>query len=354
MLKPAPAQWFELPEIPQLHEFISDTLMIAVEPDSIPGLDSITIRIEDDRDLPPSVLGIQQTDILKVIPVDQYLTLDRSLADLLTAQLASDSIQHTGTLYIGDLVFWYDDKPAFARGRRLQAYTTYYDDNDQPVSDWLWEISVDKVKKEEEADLVGRLLQKWIREQSAALKAEDYHSSFYPYFHRRQLINWYDLIVYPDGYGLNAHLTLDFPADQQKKWVRGSPGLYYRKARHHESVAIGGRDQHWYTRLNDDLVLKLNATFRFGFNNFDSHHYAYVDIWNLFNLNLSFLTGIEYRPVYLKGVFAGLGIHQMINLIPLYVEGHNRYIAADPDSELEMVMKVYEPGLTITLGVLLP
>ncbi len=330
-----PAQIFKLPEVPTLDDFIVDTLYVEIPTDSVQSNFQSNLQIEDTRELAANILDIQQTNKYKVIPVDQLIALKRPLPELFKAAFVRDSLAAAGTLYISEIKIWYDNKPAFAKGRRLNAYTILYDEEENLVSDWLWEITVDKVRKEQEADQLGRMVTKWLDQQSRAIKARDFNQHIYPYLYRRQLMVWNDMIIFSDGFAVNAHLTLDFPPGYKKKWVRGTPGVYFRKAAHHESIAIGGVNQQWHLRISTSWLVRLSGTFRFGFNNFDSRHYSQVDYWNIVLINFSSLFSLDYRPVYQRGLIAGIGVFNSYHILP-------DVVARD------------EVGLSVTVGIILP
>ncbi|MEA3287732.1 MAG: hypothetical protein U9Q77_10225 [Candidatus Marinimicrobia bacterium] len=326
------AQWFELPT---LETFISDTLYITIPQDSTLNDLSSEMQVQDSRAVAGNILGIRQTKIWKYIPVDQYLAMNQSLAVLLQEQFASDSLNLTGTLQITDLILWTDSKPVLDKGLCLNAYTTYHDSVGNPVSDWMWEIRLKKKKKQEEEEYLREVVQTFLAAQSQALSTGDFNREFYPHLYRRQLMTWSEFIFFADGYAINTHLTLDFPTDQQTKWVRGSPGVFYRKAEHYESLAIGGWDQQWFRRLSPNWVAKTVGTFRFGFNNFERSEYTHLDYWNLFYVNLSGMGVLEYHPVNHTGLYASIGFYQGMNILP-------------------DVIPQFEPGLFFSLGVLLP
>jgi hypothetical protein len=317
----------------QLTDLVADTLRI--ELDSLSGAQHNNLRVNDLRGVAPQLLDIQQTQRFKFIPVDQHVVLSVPLAQLFTHELSLNSVTAAGDLNLVKTILWYDSKPLLEKGRRLNAYTTLFDSSGQPLSDWIWEISVEKIKKEEETATLKRLVTRLASDQAQAIAERDFHPDFYPFLYRRQLMTWTDFILYRDGFALNAHLTLDFPPDQFPRWVRGSPGLYYRRGKHHESIAIGGMDQRWYRRLNDSFITYASATYRFGFNNFDGDYYGHLDAWNIIFLQLSSQISVEYRPVYHKGLFTGLGLYNSLHLLPEVIE-------------------TYDPGLAITFGVLLP
>jgi len=328
-------QWFKLPKIPTLEDFIVDTLFVEIPQDIVHSGFNLNLQVQDNREFDGSILGIQQINKYKVIPVDQYITLNRPLAELFVEQFSRDSVDFKGTLKISRLSIWYDGNPAFAKGRRLNAYTILYDENGNPVSDWIWEIAVNKIRKEKEADQLGRMVRKWLNLQSIAIRNRAFNRKLYPYFFRRQLITWTDFIVFTNGFAINTHLTLDFPPDQEKKWIRGAPGIYYRKGAHHESIAIGGVDQQWFRRISTNWVVRITGTGRLGFNNFDNEYYSHLDYWNIIFLNLASLIAIDYRPIYHKGLFGGVGIFNSFSLLPLVIDR-------------------YEFGLSFTVGVILP
>ena len=322
---------------PRLHEFIADTLMISLPLDSLCAENDSTasVHIIDDRGIPGNQLGIRQITKWKYIPVDQYLLLRRPLSELLYCRLQQEGIADSGTLHIKALQLWSDSKPVLGKGRKLNVYTTYSDPQGNIAGDRIWELTQKAERKQKDAEVVAILLERWIEQQAQAIRQHDFRQNIYPHLYRRQFLSWSNVILMRDGYALDVHLTLDYPADQFRRYVRGSPGMYYRRSSRHESIAVGGKDQHWYFRLNRRWLGRLNVTARMGFNSFDADYFGHVDYWNLLFLNIGAGAVLEYRPVYLKGIFGGLGIYQSFNILP---DNINRY----------------EIGLAISLGVLLP
>ena len=303
-------------KLPSLGTFVSDTLYIEVAQDSTLAVSAGKMEIIDSRSLDESILGIQQTKKFRYIPVDQYLAMDQSLSKLFRSQFVSDSLEISGTLHISNLILWTDNQQFLEKGLRLNAYTTYHDTLGQAISDWIWEINLKKKRKQAEADYLAGLVKELLEQQSTALATHDFNPVFYPHIFRRQLMTWSEFIFFSDGYAINTHLTLDFPPDQESTWKRGSPGLFYRKSSIHESIAIGGKDQQWYRRLSSGWITKGSTTFRFGFNNFEGSHFEHLDYQNLLYVNISGQASIEYRPVYHKGLYGGLGFYVGYNILP--------------------------------------
>jgi len=332
-----PPQW-KLPSAREkfnISDFIADTLTITLPIDTL-NIDGTTrLKVVDSRPAPGPLIGIQNTKKLKYIPVDQYLVLEKDLAQTLTDYSRREPTSLNGTLYIKSLVHWWDGSPFLDKGRKLNAYTLLADSSGKVIGDWLWEFTLRPAKKQSDSSVIALLMDRWLIEQAEAVQQPNFQRSIYPYLYRRQLMGWTDFILLPDGYIVNAHLTLDFPADRQKSWIRGSPGIFYRRGHHHQSIAVGGQDQQWYSRLSDNFVRRLNVAFRVGVNNFDSDKYPHMDYWNLMLVNLSANAAFEYRPVYLKGLFAGIGLHTSINILP------------------DVIDRV-EPGLLLTGGFILP
>ncbi len=318
-----------------INDFIADTLLVPLPLDSIVLSGKTGVKTIDDRAISGRILDIQHSKKWKYIPIDQYIIIQDDLATTMGKYFGRDSVHSAGTVYIKNFYLWYDGKPVFNKGRKLNAYTVLEDSSGNIVSDWIWEFTLKPKKKQKSEVVIGILMDQWLTRQATSLKVENFHRNVYPYLFRRQLINWWDFVLLQDGYILNGHLTLDFPADQEKSWVRGSAGIFYRKAKHHESIAVGGMDQQWYSRINQQFIRRMNFTYRFGFNNFDADKYAHLDPWNLFFVNISVNAAVEYRPVYLRGLFAGIGLHGSINILP-------------------DVIKRIEPGLLMTIGVILP
>jgi len=327
--------WAQKFKLPSIETFISDTLNIDVDQDSSLVPSASPIQVIDSRILDGSILGIRQTKKYRYIPVDQYLALDQPLSDLFQTQFVADSLDLSGTLYLSKLILWTDNSAVLQKGLCLSAYTTFHDTLDQPVSDWIWELRVKREKKEADTLYLGRVIQELAREQSRVLAERDFHSDFYPHLFRRQLMTWSEFIIFEDGFAINAHFRLDFPPDQESKWVRGSPGLFYRRSEIHESIALGGKDQQWYQRLSPSWITQVSGTYRFGFNNFERGEFDHLEYWNLLYLNLSGQASVEYRPIYHKGVYGGLGLYAGYNILPDVI----------PQTEL---------GLLVRVGLLLP
>lgn len=322
-------------KIPPLSTFISDTLHIDVPRDTVDHSWNTSIEVMDSRNLDGIIIGIRQTKKLRYIPVDQYLALDQPLTEVFQSQFAKDSIELAGTLHLTNLILWHDNSAIQQKGLCLSAYTTLHDTLDQPVSDWIWELRVKREKKEADTLYLGRVIQEFAREQSQALAEQDFNREFYPHLFRRQLMTWSEIIMFQDGFAINAHFRLDFPPDQQSKWVRGSPGLFYRRSAVHESIAIGGMDQQWYQRISPSWITQVSGTYRFGFNNFERGEFTHLEYQNVFYLNLSAQASMEYRPVYHKGLYGGFGIYVGYNILP-------------------DVIPQEEAGLLLRIGLLLP
>ena len=319
--------------------FIADTLVINLPEDSTLTAPELPLQVRDDRETPGPVLGIRQIKKWFYIPVDQYLSLPESLSAALGGHLPADLIRPGDTLVIDNISLWYDGSPLFLQGWTLNGRTRLVDSEGATIRDWQWEHRVKKKRKQKTEDAIGRLVGEWMSAQARALNEDQPARGFSPYRYRRQLMFWVDTIILPDGYILNGHLSLDFPADQLDRYIRGAPGmeLYYRKSSRHESIAVGCEQQQWLLRLRPSWLGRLNLSFRIGGNSFNTDRFDYVDWWNILLVNVGLTTAVEYHPKYHKGLFAGIGLHQSINVLPL------------PD-----IVPPYVIGLLLTVGVVLP
>lgn len=320
-----------------LDQFIADTMCIRLLADSIMNENPQAggVEVIDQRYSAPRLIGIKQIRKWKYIPVDQFIVLSRPLSDVMETHFRRDSLPYGNTLIIKNLALWYDSQPYFNKGRKLNAYTTLIDDHGKVKGDWIWEFTRKPKRKEADSSVVVRLMERWIQAQSEAIRKGSYHVELYPYLYRRQLMSWSDFILMQDGFALNAHLTLDYPGDQFARYVRGSPGIFYRRSSRHESIAIGGKNQLWYQRLNSRFLTRLDVTLRMGFNSFSAQKFSHVDYWNIVYLGMAANAAVEFRPVYLKGLFLGAGLHCGVNILPDNVER-------------------IEPGVMIIVGILLP
>ncbi|MFB0517132.1 MAG: hypothetical protein ACETWG_11100 [Candidatus Neomarinimicrobiota bacterium] len=318
-------------------QFIADTLVINLPVDSNLAAPEVQLPVLDSRESPGPLLGIRQIKKWRYIPVDQYMVLEKPLAEMLSQRLPAVAGQPDATLVIDNIYIWYDGSPMFHTGWSLNGYTRLIADDSTTIRDWQWEHRVKKKRKQKIEDVIGRLVEDWMQAQQLALQEDLSVRPTMPYRYRRQLAFWVDTIILPDGLILDGRLTLNYPADQQATYVRGAPGMgiYYRKSSRHESVAIGGNHLQWYRRLHPAWLGRLNFAYRFGANNYNTDKFDYIDWWNIFLINFGFTAALEYRPVYHKGLFAGVGLHQSINVLP------------------EVVPR-FATGLLLTVGIILP
>ena len=316
-------------------KFIADTLVINLPEDSSRTTTGTPLQILDKRETPGPILGIRQIKKWFYIPVDQYLVLPESLSDALGRRLPADFTRPGDTLVIDKVSIWYDGSPLFLKGWTLNGRTRLVDSKGTTIHDWQWEHRVKKKRKQEVEDAIGRLVGDWMAAQGKALNEDTSVREAFPY--RRQLMFRVDTIILPDGYILNGRLSLDFPADQMERYIRGAPGMgiYYRKSSLHESIAVGGKEQQWYVRLRPSWLGRVNLSFRVGGNSYNTDKFDYVDWWNILLVNVGLTAAVEYRPPYHEGLFAGIGLHQSVNVLP------------------EVVPR-YETGLLLTAGVILP
>ena len=320
-----------------LSKFIADTLVINLPADSTLTAAGTSLPVFDSRKTPGPILGIRQIKKYKYLPVDQYLVLPESLSAALGKHLSADIVRPGDTLVIDHISLWYDGSPLFLKGWTLNGRTRLVDGEGATLSDWQWEHRVKKKRKQKAEDAIGRLIGKWMSAQARALNDDRSARGFSPYRYRRQLMFRVDTIILPDGYILDGRLSLDFPADQLDRYVRGAPGMniYYRKSSYHESIAVGCKEQQWLIRLSPSWLGRLNFTYRVGANSFNPDKFDYVDWWNILLVNIGLTAAVEYRPRYHKGLFAGAGLHQAVNVLP------------------EVVPR-YATGLLLTAGVVLP
>lgn len=301
----------------KIPDFISDTLLITFRTDSVvDDTNPIIKQVIDERSLPGNVLTIQQTEKWRVIPVDQFVAISPSLSAVMAHQFQQDSLQFTGELRLGQMYLWNDQNPMFNKGRKINAITTLMDTSGKPIGDWCWEITIKKRKKETDAEVIKNLVEKWCREQSQAIRSADYNPNLYPYLYKRQLLTWMNIVYFRDGYALDAHFTLDYPPARSKKWIRGSKGLFYRKAAHHESLGFSSGNQIWYKRFNNQFIGWISTSLHIGGNNFDPDYYSHLGLENILFVDVDALAAVEYHPLFYKGLYAGLGVFQSGILLP--------------------------------------
>ena len=321
--------------IVETQELIADTLHIPLEFSGESSPVRSGVQVVDLRRYGPRVLDIHQTSRYLIIPVDQFLIVPDSLKNIFQRFLQMPASVNRGSLQINHLDLWHDSDPLFAPGWMLNAETRLIDSSGNLVSLWQWELKRNAGRKEDLPRTVTALMQRLLVEQQTALSAGKYYNPAIIRPYRRTLNLWFDTILYSEGYAVDARLSLYYPADQQESYLRGIRGVYYRNSPERQSIALGGNDLQWFHRLTDTWLARLNGTFRIGFNQFNPNRYDYVDWYNLFLVNIGFAQTVEWRPRYFKGFYAGLGLHQSVNLLP-------------------DIVPRFEPGVLLTLGVRLP
>jgi len=316
-------------------KLIADTLHIPMDFVSNDMMEGTGVDVVDHHEADPQILDVRQINKYIIIPVDQYLIISDSLSVLFQRFLGDPLPNTDATLHIGALDLWHDGKPFFATGWMLNAETRLVDASGETISVWQWKIKRNPPRKEEFEKTVSMLMMDWFSAQQTAMVQRDFRLPKVPRPYRRTLNLWMNTILYQDGYALDGRLSLYYPDDQRRNSIRGVPGMYYRKTPVRESIAIGGNNILWSHRMKHDWLLKLDGTLRVGFNQFNSRKFDQIDWYNLLLVNIGLSQSIEWMPRYHKGLYAGIGIHQSINILPDVIDW-------------------FDPGVQITLGVRLP
>ncbi|MCF7886246.1 MAG: hypothetical protein K9M80_07115 [Candidatus Marinimicrobia bacterium] len=317
-----------------------DTLTVELPFDSLISNSAKTPQIIDRRELKPRQLGITQINKYMFIPVDQYITLNNSIAQNLAYQFQQDSIYFADTLVIDNLTLWYDSKPCLSAAHVLNGYS-YITKNGHPVKQYRWEIRRKKQWGETKSENFARLFQQWLKAQAdsiATFKTHQNVSPMEPLKYRRVFKSWSDFVVLQDGFIVNMNLTLDFPKDHGQSAIFGSGGLYYRQTSYLQSIGFYAFDQHWLYRINRAMVGRLNSNLRFGMNKLNRNKFDQPDWEDLLMLNMGLSAAVQYQPLNYRGLFFGGGLYLNINGLPT----------------LPGKMKIIEPGLLFILGVRLP
>ena len=229
------------PKIPNL---ILDTLVVPLAADSLDISDFPEVL--DTRKEGGSYLTTRQKlKMGKYIPVDERVVLSDSLSLVLGKSLAADSITLEGRLVVDHLSLWYDRSIPRREGWVLNGYTREETNGSETIRDWQWEIREEKEKEDRfklfskkdkpsdeeiHRDKFEKLLSRWMALQAQGLKekpVDKFTVSPHPY--RRQFLTWADMIIYPDGFGVETRLSLDYPLDQYDNYERGISAFYFRQ-----------------------------------------------------------------------------------------------------------------------------
>ncbi|MCH8012396.1 MAG: hypothetical protein IIA61_10700 [Candidatus Marinimicrobia bacterium] len=116
----------------QLTNLTSDTLFI-----ELPGHTSLSdltgIGVVDNRYTKGPVIGVYQITRWLYIPVDRYLVLPDSLATVFTTFLSGDAPSGSSQIVIDHLTIWYNKRSMFGKGRMLNAYTRFVNDQGKTI-----------------------------------------------------------------------------------------------------------------------------------------------------------------------------------------------------------------------------
>jgi len=307
-----------------LDQFISDTLIIQLA-DSGKSTPVQLDYVLDHRNQTDNFLGIRQIKQYMFIPVDQYILADCPLAECMEDSITLPSGHN---LVIDYLDIWHKGS------WRLNGYTYETNSAGKKIRDWQWSVKIKKKWREPAKKTISRLTKSWISDQNKALN-NNTEIQLSPRPYGRQLLVRADIVISPDGYTIIGRFAAPYPIDQKKNYTVSIPGMYYRKARYHESIAISGRDYQYFTRFSESWLFRINNTFFLGVNNFDGKHFDYIPPKNILLINVGLAASVEYRPPYLKGFFWGAGVYGDYNLLP-------EIVARDAW------------GLLISTGVMLP
>ncbi len=347
------------PKIPNL---ILDTLVVPLVTDSLDISDFPEV-LDTRKEGGNYLTTRQKLKMGKYIPVDERVVLTDSLSLVLGKSLAADSVRVEGRLVIDHLSLWYDSSIPRRDGWVLNGYTREETTGGETVRDWQWEVREEKEKKDRfklfskkekpsdeeiHQEKFNKLISRWMALQAQGLKemSEDAITvSTHPY--RRQFLIWADMIIYPDGFGVEARLSLDYPMDQYDNYERGIAAFYFRQGPFYQTVAIEKMTKLWYRRFNEKTLFRTTVTGRFGFNGYDQTQFEYLNVINMFNLGTTISPVLEYRPPYHKGLFFGAGFQAGINFIPALVSLNK------PSSKLNrsgVPLDTFELGLILTVG----
>ncbi|MCK5519650.1 MAG: hypothetical protein KAI81_00935, partial [Candidatus Marinimicrobia bacterium] len=235
-----------LDEIKDFHpdDLKIDTLLIEINDSLLNNIYPVEIEIQDLRKQGPDIIDIHQTKKIKYIPVDQLVISQPRLDSLILAKIDSHAVLTEGILRIQHLSLWYDSRPYFKKGHKLNVYSVFNSTDGKIHKDWLWEISLKKKRKEKNKDYFRRMLLELAEKQAKELNNIS-TIDLYPYNYRRQILSWSDFILYPNAWGLNVHFTIDYPAGRMDIYERGSPGIFYYKSKDVENISMGGKHQSW-------------------------------------------------------------------------------------------------------------
>ncbi len=308
-----------------VQKLVSDTLWVTLDPKPIVE-NSNKITVNDSRFRTGRHLAVTQINRWMYIPVDRYVVLNEPLAESLVRHLHLNSSQKDGMLSIEFLSFWQDKGPVLSKGLKLSAQTAYQCGPGEAPVYWQFEIHLPRHLKSKKTDRnFAALLGMWYDEIQEHLN--EYSKDAVPpaasHPYKRRLDTWIEGMVFPSGTALNARMLLDYPKDQQDRWVRGNPGIYYLKMDKYESVAIGGWEQFWYRRWRNKTIVRTGFSMRVGFNSFDPDYFDHIEWYNIFLVQASLQAHADYQIGSENQFRIGIGFIQCGNILPDIVDRTN-------------------------------
>jgi len=306
--------FFKVPDL------VSETILVKFEIDTLAIPLARSISVFDNRVQPGKIIAVDQVKKLMYIPVDRFFELEEPLADVVQKSYGANPQNPDYMLSIENITIWYDTNIRFQKVMVLNGYTRLLNEANETVKEWQWEFQSSRIKKKNREKWVGDLAGRWIKAQHNSLEADIPAISITPHKYRRKLNLWSDYVYLKDGYILDVRMSLDFPTDQLKSYLRKNPGIYFRKSTEHESIAMSGTNLTWFYRLNSMFQSRIDGTIRIGFNNFERSKFDHVDWHNIFLVNIGTTASIEYQPPFYKGIYGGLGVHYSHNLLPDIIE----------------------------------
>ncbi len=324
-------------------DFIQDTLLIKLRPDSVLLNPKDSHYIRDNRLQPDRFVMVRQTMKSKIVevpdttfiqkvaksikafgfgyvPVDQYVLTDEPLAREMSHYFLKDSVFFQDTLIIEHTNIWYDKSMLLKKGWVLNGYTRLVGNKNQEKSGWTWEIRIKKKKGKKFNQTIYRGLNEWITQQSHEIKMANYLQPL-PFIYKRGFEFRWNQIFLKDGYIFDWRIYLDYPIGHGKPVTRGLSkfGIQYQKTLKYQSIALGAGGEHILKRINQKFLRRIFYGYRIGANNFNPNHFEKVDIENILFLKIQMGLSVEYYPEFHRGIFLGAGIFQGITIWPTII-----------------------------------
>jgi hypothetical protein len=285
----------------------------------------------------PRLLGIDETEVYGLVPVDLHVLTSQPITDIIQEPFPKHPERLTTPLYIGLKNFEISNRPLLAVLKRYQinarVLMLHKSTGDSLIAqgELLFESGVtrfflrSKLKSGYE-----QAFQKWLHALTGDLSTmAQYHQNTQhelPYNYRiyspkapwMQLRIGGDVILVPDGFLIDGQLNFVYP--EHKRSLFYSPRLIrFRRQETFDAIEFGMLKTALQHRLTNKYCLEIRTNLLLGLNRWKDVETTSHKIYDALISDFSLSQSLFYFPKDTRSVIFGIGFHQ--NLYYIYSMG---------------------------------